>query len=168
MKYKDKMLECIIDTKDLQKVSDFPNTWFGYYDRKRDSFVVYGHSYLGKKKQGSIYLSRYLMDCPDDLQVDHISRDRLDNRRSNLRNITQMQNSQNKRVYKTNKSCGIRGVTWYKSTNKWRAQYQVNKKKYHIGYFDTLEEADIAVQKVRAEKMPYSNELRKASGQPEQ
>lgn len=42
-----------------------------------------------------LYLHRYLMDCPDDLEVDHINHDKYDNRRSNLRIVSHEQNQQN-------------------------------------------------------------------------
>lgn len=44
----------------------------------------------------SIYMHRELIGCPDDLQVDHINRDRLDNRRSNLRIVTAVENCANR------------------------------------------------------------------------
>ena len=46
----------------------------------------------------SIYMHRDLMICPDYLQVDHINRDRLDNRRSNLRIVTAVENCANRSV----------------------------------------------------------------------
>jgi len=44
----------------------------------------------------SIYMHRELMACPEDRQVDHINRDRLDNRRDNLRIVTPTENCANR------------------------------------------------------------------------
>lgn len=49
----------------------------------------------GYAYKGYTALHRFITDCPDGLVVDHINRDRLDNRRCNLRNVTQSVNMQN-------------------------------------------------------------------------
>lgn len=50
------------------------------------------------------------------------------------------QQSRNRRV-SVNNQTGHRGIGWYRQGNKYRVQIRANKKKIHIGYFDTLEEA---------------------------
>jgi hypothetical protein len=72
--------------------------------------------------------------------LDHINRDKLDNRIVNLREVTWSQNGQNQTSDPKNTS-GYRGVIWEKNRNKWRARIQVNRKLIHIGYFDTVEDA---------------------------
>ena len=84
-------------------------------------------------------MHRLIMGFPPGLQVDHINCDGLDNRRSNLRIVTQSQNNMNARLRKDNTS-GFKGVYFYKPNQKWKAQIQVGKNR-HIGYFDTPEEA---------------------------
>jgi hypothetical protein len=70
-------------------------------------------------------------------QIDHINRNRADNRWSNLREVTNAENAQNKRA-KPNKSgfCGVR-----KENSKWLAEIKVNYRPIRIGLFDTPEEA---------------------------
>jgi len=53
--------------------------------------------------------------------IDHINRDRADNRAINLRPATRSENSFNTKFSKANTS-GHRGVTWNKRRNKWQAQ----------------------------------------------
>lgn len=71
-------------------------------------------------------------------QIDHINGIRNDNRFCNLREATPSQNQANKSTSVNNVS-GYKGV--HKNGKKWRAQIEVNRKKIHLGYYDTPEEA---------------------------
>ncbi|WPJ55296.1 hypothetical protein RCIP0089_00033 [Klebsiella phage RCIP0089] len=85
-------------------------------------------------------LNNLLDDYYCDLEVDHINRDRSDNRLSNLRVVTRRINLTNKGIYKNNKS-GVAGVYWCKGRPKLSVIISYNGKKYHLGYFDTLLDA---------------------------
>lgn len=86
-------------------------------------------------------LHRYIMNCPAELEVDHInSKAKYDNRKSNLRVATRQQNSANKGISSRNKS-GVTGVSWSKSQQKWRARIHQNHKEIHLGYFENFEDA---------------------------
>ena len=41
-------------------------------------------------------------------------------------------------AYKSNKSSGIRGVSWYPKLGKWFAYVDHNKRRYNLGYFDDI------------------------------
>ena len=73
-------------------------------------------------------------------EVDHINRNRLDNRKENLRFVTSTQNNINMGVCKINTS-GYKGVNWDKRRQKWRARIKLHRKEIHLGYFETKEEA---------------------------
>lgn len=65
---------------------------------------------------------------PDDaIEVDHINRDSFDNKLSNLRWTTKIQNSLNKGLSKKNIS-GFRGVSFNQKDKKWRASISINGK----------------------------------------
>ncbi len=71
---------------------------------------------------------------------DHISRDRSDNRKSNLRVVTPLENSQNNSIRSDNKS-GCVGVSYYEKLKKYRAYININGKQKSLGYFKNFEDA---------------------------
>ena len=78
--------------------------------------------------------------------VDHIDNDRINNTISNLRWCTFQQNQFNRQI-NNNSISKIKGVSFYKRNNKWRARIRFNNKLIHLGYFDNLEDAKQARQK---------------------
>ncbi len=89
----------------------------------------------------------------DVLEGDHISRDKLDNRRSNLRILTRDEQAQNKPSYGVSP---YRGVTWDKGTGKWMARVHVAGKTEYLGLFTREEEAGKAARAARAQLLPYA------------
>ena len=65
--------------------------------------------------------------------IDHIDHNRLNNSMDNLRVVTNQHNHFNR--------SNTKGYSWNKALGKWRAYIRVNKKRKHLGYFDTEEEA---------------------------
>lgn len=150
------ILETLIDTADLSRVSEFPYAWCALRKNNTPSYYVKGilRDYDGQRK--TVYLHRWLFNNPEGFQIDHINHDTLNNTRGNLRIVTPGENSQNKKgAYKTSKS-GIRGVFWDKRSKKWNAHFQVDKKKVNLGLFQDIEEAEKAVIEARRKHMPYS------------
>ncbi len=120
---------------------------------------VNGRGYLQIRLQSRHYLAHRLAwlymcgEWPED-QLDHVNRDRSDNRIANLREVTNKQNHQNKSKYSHNTS-GHTGVYWNKQNSKWRALIMHNRKLIHLGYFTDIEDA-IAARKA-AEKLYWSD-----------
>lgn len=73
-------------------------------------------------------------------EVDHINGNRSDNRIENLRPCDRSRNSMNKKISSNNK-CGLKGVYWSKSDNKYRAQIWLNGASVIIGTFSCKFEA---------------------------
>jgi hypothetical protein len=85
-------------------------------------------------------------------EVDHISGDGLDNRKSNLQVISHAENIQKARIQVNNRS-GYRGVSWNKRDHIWHAFISVDKTRKYLGSFKTKEAAALAYDK--AAKMYY-------------
>lgn len=73
-----------------------------------------------RKYAGCVYMHRFLMGFPE-LKVDHINRNKLDNRRSNLRIADDSLNAFNKSISPNNVT-GYVGVSWDKRKNRWIAR----------------------------------------------
>jgi hypothetical protein len=87
-------------------------------------------------------------------QIDHINGCRSDNRLSNLREVTNLQNNLNKGIRKNNKT-GVVGVSFDSRKKKWRARFKAAGKEIFLGYFDSKELAEIARKNF---EMQYSPE----------
>jgi hypothetical protein len=64
--------------------------------------------------------------------VDHINRDKLDNRVENLRIVTQQQQTFNR---------GAKGYCWHKQLNKWQSAIALDGKSIYLGLYVTEDEA---------------------------
>lgn len=121
-----------IDNDDLEKCSKL--TW--HYAKNKDSKYI---QTIIKGKM--IKLHRYIMNMNNsNLVVDHINRNPLDNRKSNLRICSYKENSFNKSIRVDNTS-GIPGVSFHKTNKKWRAKIKYNNLTIHLGYFEDINEA---------------------------
>jgi hypothetical protein len=78
-------------------------------------------------------------------RIDHRDTDRANNRIGNLRECTRSQNQCN-RGKPSNNTSGIKGVFWNSQCNKWHARIQLNYKRFHVGFFQKLEDAAEAVK----------------------
>lgn len=113
------------------------------------------NGYLITKIEGkSVKMHRMLFNLGngEPFEIDHINREKTDNRKSNLRVCTRSENCRNKTNY-VNKP-GVVGVYQSKSHKKynyWIAQISVNGNKRYLGCFKTLDEAKQARRKAEIE-----------------
>jgi hypothetical protein len=152
-------LKLLIDTADLPKMDEFKSKWHAQWSEQSQCYYVYGNFIVNGKKT-SISFHRWIMNAPKGIEVDHINNDGLDNRRSsNLRFANGSQNKQNRRGAQSNNcSSKIRGVSFTKSIRKWKVEIVVNRKRYMIGYYEDIQEAELIAKAARAKLMPYSKE----------
>ena len=97
------------------------------------------------------------LDREDPRQVDHVDRDKLHNRRQNLRAVERdSQNKQN--VPGRPGSSRHRGVSWDSERGKWLAQAKAKGVGRFVKRFDSEEQAAAAVTAWRRENMPFSSD----------
>ena len=125
---------CTIDKEDLDKC-------------KTMKWHINGNGYV-HARSGYLSLHRFVLNYDGNLLIDHINRDKMDNRKSNLRIVTAMGNNQNR-------DCA--GVCYDNHAHKWRAEFQRYNKYYYIGLFETAEEAKQARDKALKEVEKNAN-----------
>ena len=89
--------------------------------------------------------------------LDHINRDRADNRIANLREASTIANAQTTPRYSNNKS-GCKGV-YARSWGKWEAYITVAKKRIYLGVYETFDAAKDARKKAQDELFTHAGEL---------
>jgi hypothetical protein len=110
---------------------------------KRLKWGLDGRGYVHSKTGGSYRkLHQLVLPKRDGFVIDHINRDKLDNRRVNLRYLLPYRNCHN-RVRK--------GWHFAKNEKKWVAYITIKKKRVHLGYFRNEQEAREARKKAEVE-----------------
>jgi hypothetical protein len=135
----------IVDDKDFELLNQWKWHCLNGYAARREYFG-------GKKKSEYIFMHRFLNKTSKGFDTDHINRNRLDNRRKNLRTVTHQQNAFNPKIGKLNTS-GFIGVSWDKITRSWKTHITLNNKYIHLGRFNNLKDACLA--RIQAEKKYY-------------
>lgn len=108
---------------------------------KSHKWNIHTNGYIcSRMNKKVILLHRFLFEDSEGHQIDHINRDKFDNRLENLRLVNCSLNQINKYIMSNNTS-GVTGVTWDKSRNKWKVSLNINKKCYNLGRYNSFEEA---------------------------
>lgn len=124
--------EIVIDSDMIDAV--LPHRWFVLKDSNHEG-AFRARATIGTPKL-CMLLHHLVVGCPlNGMVVDHISRNTLDNRRANLRVVTQRRNNLNKKS---------RGTSFHKATGKWRARIKLDGVCTSLGLFQTEEEAHAA------------------------
>lgn len=126
----------LIDKEDLNLIQN--KKW----STNKDNYVISGST------KPFIYLHRLIMNV-DDKYVDHINGDTLDNRKSNLRIVSNSDNLKNRVKLPKSNTSGILGVRFRKDRNKWYAEIQCNNQKINLGSY--IEKDDAIKARLEAE-----------------
>jgi hypothetical protein len=138
--------EAVIDAADVPIIAGY--TWTAI----KGGRTVYASRAMrlpcGKRRPRRIH--QQLLNSPPGFFIDHIDGDGLNNRRSNLRYASRVENGQNAKLRSDNTS-GFKGVSWDKKARKWRAHIQVNGRLRSLGTFDAPDIAHAAYVKAARE-----------------
>jgi len=131
-------LYTVVDDEDLPMLSQWK--WLALNGRTQS----YAARWSNEGGKHLVRMHREITACPAGLQVDHIDRNGLNNRRANLRVCTPHQNACNKKK-PPNTSSGYKGVYRINSKDRnngrWRATIHANGGVFSLGVFDDEREA---------------------------
>lgn len=120
----------LIDVEDIDKIKD------GKWCRDTRGYTT-GSIHGQNKKMHQII---YGLPIEKGYEIDHINRDKSDNRKRNLRLVSHAANCRNQKIFSTNKS-GVRGVYYHKTRKYWVASIRVNHKHITVESLKSLEDA---------------------------
>lgn len=144
-----------IDLEDLERVINFPYTWYAKYSANAKGYYACATQYLPELKHGRTVLMHQFIVGIDrtarEFNVDHENHNTLDNRKENLRITNVPDNGKNREKKNSNNKSGYRNVCWLKSYNSWVVQLQINGKNTILGKFpkEQLEEAGKFAEEMR-------------------
>jgi len=96
----------LVDDEDYEWLSQW--RWCCAEPRPGRFYAVRSNYETGKRT--TLYLHRVIMECSDDMEIDHINHDGLDNRRANLRVCTHAENIRNASKIKRSATSPYKGV----------------------------------------------------------
>jgi hypothetical protein len=140
----------IVDDEDFE----YLNRWTWHYCTGYAKRII---DINGKRKR--IRMHRAVLDTPDGIETDHINRNKLDNRKENLRYCTRAENMRNVCTRGNNLS-GYKGVGW--NLGKWRSRITIDGKRICLGRFVNVKDAAQAYNKSAKEhygEFAYLNKL---------
>ena len=117
----------LIDDDDFELVSNY-------------NWNITSNGYAQTTSRPKTFLHRMINKTPAGMLTDHINRNKLDNRKENLRSANKSQNAINTGMRKTNTS-GYTGVSWNKNEKKWESHITRNYKKITLGLFKNIFDA---------------------------
>lgn len=145
----DESLWAIIDIDDLDRVVSFPGVWYAKYQRLNNGYYVYANVHDDITRRNKTVLLHQFIMYANGKTVDHINHDTFDNRKNNLRIVSDSDNLKNRKGKNSNNTSGYRNVTWSKREQKWIVQLQIDKRNKTLGWFDDVHEAGKFAEEMR-------------------
>ena len=145
-------------------IIDFPMVCEYRWSIKKDKNTFYARTSIHNPDK-TLFMHQLIL--PNTRIIDHINRNGLDNRRSNLRVADNVINGLNGNIRKNNTS-GFSGVSFHigdnNKKNPWTARLKIRRKDEYLGCYATPEEASVVVEKRRAEVIAERLASRKEHG----
>jgi len=122
----------LVDTDMIERIKNI------FWHKNSHGYIVFT-----KPKQPAVYLHRTILGVGGNIVVDHINRDKTDNRCENLRIVNPAQNASNKGMQPYN-TTGYVGVSYLKHCDKYQARIGKFNRSLTLGMFNTIEQAAAA------------------------
>jgi hypothetical protein len=138
------------------KVNKTNGCWLWMASTRKDG---YGSFRVG----GKVLLAHrvaYLLvkgELSETLVLDHTCHTRHCVNPCHLREVSHKENMENRKGAQTNSTSGIRGVSWDRKAKKWRGYLTHNQVRMNLGFFDSPEEAEVAVVAKRQTVFTHSD-----------
>ena len=125
------------------------------YDKIKDIvwYVNKSKRVVGRYNNRNIFIHKLITNTNFNQTIDHINLNPRDNRKENLRIVTQQQNAFNRRGHGKLSKFGVKGVSWVKLSKKWVGLLSFNRKNVYSKYFDNI--SDAIVSQIEAEKIHF-------------
>lgn len=123
----------IVDAENFDWLNQWK--WYAWWNKDTQSYYAVRNSKGKDGKRYSIFMAREILGLKkgDKRQADHRNHNTLDNRKLNLRIVTNQQNHFNEKNPK--------GYSWHKNRKKYMARIAINGKSIYLGLFNTAKEA---------------------------
>lgn len=133
--YNNKIISFYIDAEDYDKTKE--KVW--RISQKKQKYYVISGSY---KKNTMIYLHEFILgNRIPGTEIDHLDGNSLNNRKSNLRQVSRQDNIDNQRATRIDNQIGIRGIAYNKRNKRYKVDFNYHGVRYYTTDWKTLEEA---------------------------
>lgn len=117
---------------------------FEWINKLKWYYSSYGYATSKSSNYKTIFMHREILKVSKGMVIDHVNRNKLDNRRENLRICNNSQNNANKSKQKGEFSSLYKGTYWDKFNKLWSCQITINNKIIRIGRFEQERHAAMA------------------------
>ena len=135
IEYNGGTIQFSIDAADYNRTKDL--TW--RVSKKKNKYYIISGS---KKKNNMEYLHSFILgEKEDGKEIDHIDGNSLNNRKSNLRLVSHIENIHNIRACRIDNQIGIRGISYDKRSHLYVVDLSHNNVRFYVKPWKTIEEA---------------------------
>ena len=138
----------VVDDEDYEFLSQWK--WFAQ-KTKHTVYAARKPWVSGSGRSTKVYMHRVISGANDGMQTDHMDGNGLNNRRANLRSVTQQDNLLNRVRWTKGCASRFRGVYLDKRDGSWFSSITVNGKSTYLGRFGSEEDAARAYLEKRRE-----------------
>ena len=133
--FQNEVITFVVDANKYDEVKQYK---WRISKKKNKYYVVTGSGY----KNNMQYLHQLIFgSVREGFEIDHIDGNSLNNRLSNLRMVTHLENIDNLRATRIDNTIGVRGISYDKRNGKFTVDFHYHGDRFYVKAWDTPEEA---------------------------